>query len=660
MSSNTVMLKPVKDLLGMRFHIPNYQRGYRWEKQQAEDLLNDIWSFAFDSKKTPTEIYCIQPLVVQKRSEEIMDQIKHAESVSQVEEILKGSWDVVDGQQRLTTLYLIFSVLEKKSPYSIEYDTRSKSKEYLENVTKEDKLKYIDFYHIYLVQQTIKEWLTNKQSTEGSEYANKISTFKEALLERVNFIWYEIDGTNASDAISAFTRLNIGKIPLTDSELIKALFLNRSKYTSDDELDKMQQKIALEWDEIEYALQNEEFWLFIHNFGYSNPTRIDFILDIICNYNWLDLNGIGKRMQQTTVANNKIRKKNSKIKEYFGKDDHTTFRYFYCAFNENTITTEWLKEKWGLIYEFYQILNEWYHDYKFYHYIGYLTAVYKKDSVTDLIADLIAVWKTVSRQSFVDEIKCRIKAVIRSVDGILDFDNFVYEEEYNNSTTSKRECVPILLLHNIETVIQQNNKLVSEKKYALPDFSKFPFHLYKSEKWDVEHIRPNAGDKINTEKTERIFLLLARKYIEKMPSTTQLVAQIDKYLNKENDAKPFDDIYSDILQIETTLGERDKNKIWNYVLLDSSTNKEYSNSIFPIKRAFLANKERGKKIKPDLNESGDLVLNETEEEIAFVPPCTRNVFAKFYTDIPSDMLEWTQNDARNYLADIKLKLQEYL
>ena len=660
MSNRIVALKPVKDLLGMRFHIPDYQRGYRWEKQQAEDLLNDIWSFTFDSKKTTSEIYCIQPLVVQKRSEEIMDQIKQAESVSQVEEILKGSWDVVDGQQRLTTIFLIFSVLEKKAPYTIEYDTREKSKEYLENVTEKDKFTYIDFHHIYLVHKTINEWLAKKEAAEASDYAKKLNLFKKTLLEKVNFIWYEIDGNSSSDAIAAFTRLNIGKIPLTDSELIKALFLNRSKYAGDTGLDEMQHKIALEWDKIEYALQNEEFWLFIHNVGYSNPTRIDFILDMICNYNWLDLDDIGKRMRQVTVGGNKIRKKNSKIKDYFGNDEHTTFRYFYRSFNENTITTEWLKEKWGLIYEFYQILNEWYHDYKLYHYIGYLTAVYKKDDVPDLIAELIAVWKIVSRQQFVEELKYRIIEVISSTDGILDLDNFVYEEEYNNGTTSKRECVPILLLHNIETVIQQNNKLVSEKKYALPDFSKFPFHLYKSEKWDVEHIRPNAGDKIDTDKTKRIFLLLAQKYIEKMSNASQLVEDINKYLAKANDAKPFDDIYTDILQIEKTLGERDKNKIWNYVLLDSSTNKEYSNSIFPIKRAFLAHKERGKKIKPELTENGYLVLNETEEEIAFVPPCTRNVFAKFYTDIPSDMLEWTEKDAQSYLDDIKMKLKEYL
>ncbi len=37
--------KPIAELLGMNFLIPSYQRGYRWTKQQVEDLLDDINSF---------------------------------------------------------------------------------------------------------------------------------------------------------------------------------------------------------------------------------------------------------------------------------------------------------------------------------------------------------------------------------------------------------------------------------------------------------------------------------------------------------------------------------------------------------------------------------------------------------------------------------------
>ena len=56
MGNNVISLKPVKELLGMNFFIPDYQRGYRWEKQQAIDLLEDIYAFALKTSHTSEEI----------------------------------------------------------------------------------------------------------------------------------------------------------------------------------------------------------------------------------------------------------------------------------------------------------------------------------------------------------------------------------------------------------------------------------------------------------------------------------------------------------------------------------------------------------------------------------------------------------------------------
>lgn len=97
-----------------------------------------------------------------------------------------------------------------------------------------------------------------------------------------------------------FTRLNIGKIALTNSELIKALFLNRSNFAgkSTDSLRLRQQEIASEWDKIEYTLQSDEFWLFLHDKGYDRPTRIDFIFDLICSRNALNIENSIKRMKR--------------------------------------------------------------------------------------------------------------------------------------------------------------------------------------------------------------------------------------------------------------------------------------------------------------------------------------------------------------------------
>jgi len=646
MNNDVITLKPVKELLGMNFFIPDYQRGYRWSAQQALDLLNDILHFAVNEEKAETEIYCIQPLVVQQKEEAILEKIKMASSVSEVEKYLKGSWNVVDGQQRLTTIYIILSALGIHLPYEIDYQTREQSKYFLQNINEKQANENIDFYHIFLVHNTVKTWLSELE-------VSRKQTFHQNLLEKVNFIWYQIPGesepNSRQEAIAAFTRLNIGKIPLTDSELIKALFLNRNNFNSSSiDIETQQRQIALEWDKIEYTLQNDAFWLFLHDKGYDKPTRIDFILDMICSQDIFKLKQDPKGKWNKTKK--EITERNLKIEMEIGNDEHRTFRYFYYAFSNSIVSKEWLREKWNCIHKYFQIFNEWFQDYKLYHYIGYLTIVSNDDY---LIQNLVKDWDIDSKEKFTEAVKDRIFTILSKNSGFQDLDNFVYEEEYNGRTVSKRRCVPILLLHNIETIVQQNDKLVSDERYALPNFTKFPFHLYKIENWEVEHIRPNSGDKIQSEDARKVYAHLAKLYL---PNTDGLHTKINNYLDGN---ESFEDILEKILEADKSLPDSEKNMIWNYALLDGQTNKEYGNVIFPIKRAFLANKERGYKIIYRIN-AGQIDTSNRKDEIAFVPPCTRNVFAKFYTDIPNGMLEWTRLDATAYLKDIKEKLGYYL
>ena len=74
----------------------------------------------------------------------------------------------------------------------------------------------------------------------------------------------------------------MGKIPLTNAELIKALFFINGSQT-DKEREKHQQKLAYEWDNIENNLQNKNFWFFLNKSNNSKPTKIEFIFDLIAN-----------------------------------------------------------------------------------------------------------------------------------------------------------------------------------------------------------------------------------------------------------------------------------------------------------------------------------------------------------------------------------------
>ena len=100
MAENKIELKSLYELLGMKFFIPNYQRGYRWTEQQVKDLLNDIWEFS-KKKKQEYEFYCLQPLVVK---------LMNAEDKQKCQLNADEKWyEVIDGQQRLTTIFLILS-----------------------------------------------------------------------------------------------------------------------------------------------------------------------------------------------------------------------------------------------------------------------------------------------------------------------------------------------------------------------------------------------------------------------------------------------------------------------------------------------------------------------------------------------------------------------
>ena len=296
MDRNLIELKSISDLQGMVFFIPSYQRGYRWTQQQVKDLLNDVNEFNDDNNG----FYCIQPLVVKKREEDIFNRIKNeATNLIEVEKLLRGSWEVIDGQQRLTTIFILLSCMEKNSYYDLEYETRENSHTFLNDIRESGAADNIDYFHIVQAKTVAAKWFEEHRKDSSFH----MDDFAEKLTKRVKFIWYEsVD----EDPIKVFTRLNIGKISLTNAELIKALFLNRSNFGEKDSehLKLHQQEIASEWDNIEYTLQNDEFWLFLHEKDYDRPTRIDFIFDLICE-------------QKTLGTFHNI-----------GTDDYKTFRYF--------------------------------------------------------------------------------------------------------------------------------------------------------------------------------------------------------------------------------------------------------------------------------------------------------------------------------------------
>lgn len=621
--SNKIELKSINELFGMNFYIPAYQRGYRWNIQQVKDLLEDIQEFI---EKKKEGFYCIQPLVV-KRSipdgkindfKTGLHKIYNAESVEllvdETEKLIfeNTQWEVIDGQQRLTTIYILLHTLDVKNKYEIEYQTRRDSKSFLDNIDKTKKEENIDYFHISEAKNTIEDWFKEKGEQD------KIK-FIETLLKDVQFIWYEsVD----EDPIKIFTRLNIGKISLTNSELIKALFLNKSNFGGSYQRVRLQQnEIAIEWDQIEYALQNDEFWLFLHKANYDKPTRIDFIFDIICEKNILKL----KDEQRKNL----------------GSDDYKTFRYFYKWFKMQENLN--IADCWKEVKIIFQTIQEWYNDIKLYHYIGFLI---EQGTTVSIILDKWNEPNNTIEKFISDYLFIEIK---KKIDKCSDL-NRQYED------SARPQCRPILLLHNIQTVINQNQSLIEKDKYKLPVFYKFPFHLFKKEVWNVEHIDSNTENCLENDKVQKEWLsscLIAGVSIE-------IVCEIRNFLNNKtiDNQNNFEKLRLNILSSDNKnkLEGSEKDMLWNFTLLDESTNKSYGNAIFSAKRRVILGKDQGKKITIDEK----FEIMERKSESAFIPPCTKNVFLKYYNPLTNNLREWDKTDAEAYLENIKKTLHDFL
>ncbi len=257
MTESIFELKSINELLNYEFLIPSYQRGYRWTERQIKDLLNDIYEF-IQQKESKTEsvgdFYCLQPVIVKKE---------------------KGNnYKLIDGQQRLTTIYIILNYLQKKQ-FLIEFETREKSKDFLNNITDKINNDNIDFYHISKAYIEIKNWFELLEETEATikdEFYINLGKYTKVL-------WYEINKNE--DERDVFTRMNSGKIPLTNAELIKALFLNSKNFETEEKSLK-QIEIAKEWDDMEFTLQNNEFWYFLTK-NKDYPTRIEMLFEIFSN-----------------------------------------------------------------------------------------------------------------------------------------------------------------------------------------------------------------------------------------------------------------------------------------------------------------------------------------------------------------------------------------
>lgn len=661
--ANTITLYSISELLDKNFFIPSYQRGYRWDKQQVEDLLNDIYSFALKPKKSEKEFYCLQPIVVKKCNDEIKQRNKLQSDFD------NNIWyEVIDGQQRLTTIRILISYLvnelypgktlfevHKKNPFVLEYETRTKSNNFIDEGRDSDET--IDFFFITEARKSIKYWFDNSLYIKDPQKAKeKIrNTVIYSLDDHepegvVQVIWYEIEdnpnGNDESDAIDTFIRINLGKIPLTNSELIKALFLQERKFYKDDEVQneiaKLKQfQIATAWDRIENSMQNEDFWWFINEGENKSPAHIDFIFTLIKNVKISEDPEVKIRKELSVEEIYTRKKTHPTIEEIIGTDVNATFRYFYKNF-ENNIDFITLKKEWDQVEHYFLTLEEWYNNPIWYHYIGYL--IYCGVPLLEIykltVFNFEKKTKIITKTEVTHALKERIKKHLKKVKWSFNEDNVAFVDvPFKNS--NKKMIREILLLYNIENIVKQ-----CEAKTLL---YKFPFRTFKEirndnqEKtsWDVEHIDSSTSNKLTDRPSQVVWLQFALEEIDENESNAGLIQRINDFIQNNKSLQVFDVLHAEVVKLigEDINIEDLKNSIGNLTLLDAGTNRGYGNALFPTKRKIIINKDK---------------LG------VFIPICTKNVFLKYFDMTGSKNIKWTEKDIENYRIDIEEALIEFL
>ena len=655
MSKQDSRLEPlyISELEGIRFRIPSFQRGYRWERLQVEQLLDDI---AESDEKSP---YYLQPIVVAPADPALNKELDETE---------RFDYDIIDGQQRLSTIYLILKALDKlKTPpaaeeiqqylengqtselptlfamnkaigdfdteadYKIIYQTRKDSHIFLEEISTIDEqdnriINSPDHLYMWKAFQSILKWFRNQQSDMA-----KIQKVAKSIKSRVRIIWYELP-----DSVTdwkKFTDLNIGKIPLTNSELVKALFLRSTNFSKDkdsEEYDK--QTFVAQWDQVERDLSDVDFWGFLTTEPQTTyPTKIDLILDLVSD------------------------KKNKQ-----SRDPFYTFNFFVEWFKNNPMVTG--QEKWQVIFLQYQRLRDWYQDRELYHRIGYLVSI---NYPTNFLAKLFRYANPENKEArSTDRIKNLLNRLVKKsikikpegkFKDVKSFKDLKYncaEDPDNKFDNSHHPMIKrYLTLYNILMTEQANNNL----RYS------FSYHNTIRGGWSLEHIHAQKSESLNKawqwEQWIISHLESLKRMINAYKSDKILIEKMtelrDKMENfKSSDTRKLFDEYADSYRtiMENLPGNNGlyQDEMANLALLGKYDNSTLNNSTFDVKRHKII---------------GMLSTN-------YVPIATERIFMKAISGIDKTkknyncdtehLFFWGETDRNAYMTDMEEKLKNFL
>ena len=580
MSTSVLLeLKLVGNISGC-FFVARYQRGYRWGSEDVRRLLDDLWEHR-------DKEYSLQPIVVKKRGEK---------------------WELVDGQQRLTTLYLLLNYMKQTGlqnvgpMYELQYETREGSERYLAEPDAKEGDNNIDYFqiHIHRAWKCIRAWFDELNEGELQYRANKLYS---ALFENVNVIWYE--APEHIDSATLFTRLNVGRIPLTDAELVKAQLLSK---IADKDRPYRASGLTAEWDRIERDLRRPDVWAFVTtSVPEDYPTRITLLLDTVAE----DVKDAPDSQTSPRAT-----------------DRQTLPRYFTFEALRKKIEAEGPNAVWDRVVDLHGLVLGWFESRDLYHKIGYLVAVGQE------FAKIVSWAQECTKRDFMESLDKRIRDE-------LDLSPSQLRELSYDDNGNRETCRDILLLMNVETILTVTD---SSERY--------PFRRHRERGggeglcWSLEHIHAQQAEGLTTVEQWTSWLNEHRKALLDLPTDDtldELIRKIDDRREKI-ERKTFEELAREITEFFTLSDDRSDlesvHSIANLALLPSDANSALNNAVFEVKRRRIL----------ELNSAG-----------AYIPICTRRVFLKYYTKAGAQQIHfWGPQDREDYLEAMISLLSKYL
>lgn len=576
------------------YYIAPYQRGYKWAANHPNDAVCLLMKDLFNAAENPNGEYYLQFITTK---------------LSTIKDI--NVLEVIDGQQRLTTLTILLSVLANKqtndsqalSNNLLSYEVRPKVTDFFNNhiyqnidsilskkwndfITEFPNNNEQDIFYLFNAANKINDLID-----EIFEEGEAIKNFEKYVLENVKIILNNIERSVSCEEI--FSNLNDNKVELTSSELIKGLILTNTARERNDsdrritykEIIEIRAVMGRQWDELSHWANRKDIKSF---FFYNSNNVLDELLMLLAL-------------------------KDSFIPTVDRLDKNEVFNYFQTQLKKGKKTTTHYFDE---LKKLKLILNEWFSDDEIYNTLGYLFFTRgNKTTIKDFL-------------SLLEKSKTEIKEKLK-VDKIKLLNTNIEDLEYGVTNND---------IHNLLLALS-----------VFGDGSRFNFTAFNGqEKWSLEHIFPQNPEDLPNELGVKDLEFINSLGGDKLEDYETFQDRLKDFEEAINTKEVFKELKNKLKNKTCILSEDEKkilyrlikveklNSIGNMSLLTTSDNSSNKNGMFDKKRYNIAKR----------------VSNGS-----FVPKHTYDVFSKLISEkMTPELNVWTEKDIQTHEQWIKTKV----